>query len=304
MLALASPNRFLSKPDVDAKRASRCAKAEMGDWTSAHYQNYLGPIPWDPARANFVEDNLRAEVEPCAWDTEFFGFSFARVKNLYVREPLPEKTRLAAYLCEAHYRFADVRVGATHSGIVDLLLNAGFRRVEEMAIFTLPNAVPSREEAVTPAQPGDREHICRLAAESFSTARFFQDARFPRDKVTAFYAQLAEHFLGHGDLTVVLRTDKQFAGFALGTTDPELSKLTGRRIGYLWLVAVAPGFRGKGFGLRLLHGFHHYFAQYAEVIEVGTQTVNEAALRLYRKYGCRNVAGAFTLHWWNDDAQR
>ena len=99
--------------------------------------------------------------------------------------------------------------------------------------------------------------------------------------------------LGRAAAPLVVRADGRAVGF-------NLCLLTEREAA-IDLIAVHPGYQGRGLGRRLIEGALAHFDGRAEAIRVGTQADNRPSIALYEATGFREIARQATLHWINPD---
>ena len=69
-------------------------------------------------------------------------------------------------------------------------------------------------------------------------------------------------------------------------------------LGLLWLIAVRPDCAGRGLAKPLLLAFLLASRRHFDHVEIGTQSDNVPANRLYQSVGLKLVANAVTLHRW------
>lgn len=204
------------------------------------------------------------------WDSEFFGFSVARVSESADPRETAEALKKEGYSCaylllnpnafeieraeQAGFRMADVRVEYGWSGTQ-----------------TEPNAI-----GVIESSPALED----LARSAFTDSRFFVDSRFPRDKVEdmfALWVQKSARILGIPDQAFVTVDAKE--GYS--------------QIG---LIAVEPALRGKGIAKQLVQATQATDSE----IRVVTQGRNRAACRLYESAGFSVRETKLWYHWWGD----
>lgn len=192
------------------------------------------------------------------------------------------------------------RIDSSQRRIIDLLSAFGFVQVETLITLEtdiIGGDVPSR---IRPGSVDDADSCASIARQAFSFDRFHVDRRI--DPV--FAGALKEAWVRNG---LAGRADASF--IATGAEDGAIAGfiLTLRRemISIIDLVAVAPSAQGRGIGRDLIAAVSAHAARSgATRLRVGTQSANQASLRLYRAAGFRPVAEKATLHfiperWWH-----
>jgi len=238
------------------------------------------------------------------WDSRFFGVPSGRLEMLWRDDSVPAGRawdRLVPALlhraAELGLVFLDVRIAAEELALAQALEAGGFRLVDALAVYLRDlGRQPSR--VIVPAVSIDVAGFLREALADMHWGRLFADPRVARDKAEEFYFLSTLHYLESGAHTSVLVEAGAPVGLAIGIPDEEGSRLTGRRLGDLWLFIVSPRHKGKGFGKRLFNQFCAEFAARVELVEIGTQIQHVAANRIYRSAGDFPVAHALTFHRW------
>jgi len=204
--------------------------------------------------------------------------------------------------------FCDFRTGLHDFRLVHLIEKHGFRLMDVMNIYLSRN---SPEPAVSASEtnqyrfsstshllPHDIEQAAEISGNSFINSRLYQDPRIAKAVADRFYRELLLTFIVADDSNVGIAYDEDnyVAGFFIGRTDffPE----SGKRIGYLWLIAVSPQHYGKGLGKKLLSIFLSEMHSFCDFVEIGTQVTNRAANRLYQAAGLHVAANLATFHRW------
>ena len=146
----------------------------------------------------------------------------------------------------------------------------------------------------------DIDNVIKNCVTGMQYGRFFADSRIPRDKAESYYVEVTRHYLKQEGCCVVLYEQGKPIGFAVGVIDHNKTSQLGVRYAYLWLIAIEPGFRGKGHGKRLFNGLLWHMKEVADTVEIGTQIWNTAANRLYVSRGCMPVSSLLSYHLWID----
>jgi dTDP-4-amino-4,6-dideoxy-D-galactose acyltransferase len=139
--------------------------------------------------------------------------------------------------------------------------------------------------------PGD-EQIIQIAKSSFRVSRFLNDPYLPVEPAQCIYADITRNaFRRIGRFFVIHKTQQVISGFVLFA----ISGLSAT----IELVATNQNFKGRGIGQSLLKSMEHYLSNKGiEIIQVGTQLANTAALKFYISYGFRIKECNSIYHYW------
>jgi dTDP-4-amino-4,6-dideoxy-D-galactose acyltransferase len=220
---------------------------------------------------------VHANIEPLAWESEFFGIPSAIVRIQDDAPPLSD----ADLAC---WQRLQVKIPAERSDLLDAFQQQGFRLIEgeiDLAIKLSQHANPGAEVASVQDIPTLRH----LAAEAFAQSRFRSPWYAPQDS-GRFYAQWIENAVkGTFDhLCLVFRApDGGIQGFV------SLRKLSDSdgRIGLL---------AGRGTGEKLMQAALNWAQQQQlSTLRVATQMGNTAALKRYIASGANISATASWL---------
>ncbi|NMM46333.1 GNAT family N-acetyltransferase [Rhodospirillaceae bacterium KN72] len=173
-----------------------------------------------------------------------------------------------------------------------LLLAAGFRRIETLVTLgrDLPKSQSALPEGTRLATPADAETAGDIAAVAFRSDRWHRDPEIPNDRADAFKRTWTVNDVGgRADFTVLAVEGEEIVGF-----NAVLSRTDGLLID---LIAVAPGYQGRGIGRRLVDGALAVGGGQADRMLVGTQAENTASLALYAAMGFETLSQAVTWHW-------
>lgn len=150
----------------------------------------------------------------------------------------------------------------------------GYRHISTLVTFEI-----SGKPEATGARNAVAEDIvwCRPLARCFSHDRLHADDRLPRDGAHEVKARWIEN-------SILYRADHAWV------MEGGFLTVVGGRVD---LICVDPAFRGRNIGRRLLS---EAFRVYSSLL-VGTQASNEAAIRLYRGFDCREIGRTEDFHW-------
>lgn len=173
-----------------------------------------------------------------------------------------------------------------------MLSRAGFRWIETLVTLArdLPKEPSALPEGTRLAAPADADVAGDIAAASFRSDRWHRDPEIPNDRADSFKRTwTANDVAGRADFTVLALEGGKVVGF-----NAVLSRAEGLVID---LIAVAPGYQGRGIGRRLVEGALAAGAGKADRMLVGTQSENTASLALYAAMGFEPMCRAVTWHW-------
>jgi ribosomal protein S18 acetylase RimI-like enzyme len=226
------------------------------------------------------------------WDTEFFGFTVARVGAA-------EPAALGAG--DQWCRDRGVAVAYLHvdAGAPTPLFTAaeaaGFRMVDVRVTLGLDRAHFVADQAaephVRPCRPDDLGALERIASSAHHDSRFYADLRFPRERCDALYATWVRR-----DCTDPARRalvgDRD--GAAIGYVTYALDGATAA----IGLVGVDEAYRGRGVGRALVHAGLAAALGEVEHVTVATQARNIGAQRLYQRAGMTTEQVGVWFHKW------
>jgi ribosomal protein S18 acetylase RimI-like enzyme len=236
------------------------------------------------------------------WDTGFFGCPTGRLEGLFFSpgNDGPERRRqligrLTARADAAGLIHLMCRIRADDMFLAQALEENGFRLVDLMTVYTRDIAA---EGEVSDFDQTLSWPLLEAWVRHMDLGRLFHDAHVDRSTAERFYIEVSRHYLNNGAHLTVHHVNGAPAGVAIGVVDEAISRGIGRRYGVLWLIIVAPEYRGAGVGARLFETFCREFGRRCDVLEIGTQLQNNAANRLYLSAKCIPRSHLCTFHRW------
>jgi dTDP-4-amino-4,6-dideoxy-D-galactose acyltransferase len=232
------------------------------------------------------------------WDTNFFGFSVARITNpranpdqlqQAVRQMQQQGIRLA-------YWFADQPTAEMHASALSL----GAALVDQKLTFVastidLPDAdFPAMPRVAQYHDGMSIDDLKQLAVDSGVYSRFVVDANFPRNVARALFEEWIVRSLNKtvADEVLVIPQDSSIAGMVT------LSHSGPRAV--IGLLAVDARFRGQGLGGTLVRAALNWAREHGfPEIQVVTQDANVAARHLYVKSGFQLEKSEACYHFWS-----
>jgi dTDP-4-amino-4,6-dideoxy-D-galactose acyltransferase len=233
------------------------------------------------------------------WDSAFFG---ARIAQIAARRATPEALALAVERARQEaidclYFLADaddadtVRAAEAHRfALVDVRLTL------DCAIDRGNTGVPPADRMIRPARPVDLPPLMDVARVSHRHTRFHADTRFDPARSDELYAQWIERSVAGelADAVWVVDIDEVPRGY--------ITASRGATAASIGLVAVAPEYRGRGYGDRLLRTVMHWTSSEGlDRLSVVTQGRSAPAVRFYERAGFTASTVEFWYHRWLRD---
>jgi len=237
--------------------------------------------------------------EKLEWDSDFFGFSIARVvKDTLIQTQVEEVDHWCG---ENHIRCLYFLANAGDAQTILTAENHGFHFVDIRMTFER-NAgydhkiplVDTNDVIIRASKLEDLSVLKEIAKLSYHKSRFYFDENFPRNLVDSLYITWIEKsFHGYADQVFVAILDEKPCGFITGR------KLEESANGQIGLVGVSPGVQGHGIGKRLVIASMDWFKnQGVNLVSVVTQGRNIVAQRLYQGFGFQTQAVQLWYHKW------
>jgi GNAT superfamily N-acetyltransferase len=233
-------------------------------------------------------------VEASAFDSQHYGIPIGKL--------MPEPGDGPSELVQAIYAARREHL------VVFLRLVAGeplCAIVEDTGRVPVDHLVTSTLDAVRPAlaataiavehhdrldDPADIEAVAAITRASIQRSHLHADPRLPIARTRELYAAWARNDVtGRAQRTLLARSDGAVIGY--------LTVVGGPATAMIDLVAVTPGWHGRGVGSALLASFIDWIGDRDVVATVGTQ-VDNPALRLYARAGFVPTAHHLTYHLW------
>jgi dTDP-4-amino-4,6-dideoxy-D-galactose acyltransferase len=229
------------------------------------------------------------------WDSEFFGRRIARVDPArFQADPEAVDAWCAERCIDCVYLLVDV----AESGATATAQAHGFRLVDVRVTLEADLASGQTEvvsavgAVVRSATPEDIEALRAVARVSHRFTRFYVDGHFDRTRCDDLYELwITKSCGGWSDRVLVVEAEGRAAAYVTCHLRD--------RTGAIGLFAVAPEFRGLGFGGVLLERARQWFVEQEKTrMTVVTQARNASALRLYQRAGMDVTAIELWFHKW------
>ena len=237
---------------------------------------------------------------PCPFESEFLGIPTFRLEipastQNYAPETeallLQELTIALDEIALIGPHLVTCRRSETDRAVLSTLQVAGFRVIE--CLITLGCALdrtggqpPVRVRKSTMA---DADAAERIGATAFYLDRFHSDPLVSDAAASRLKGAWARNSVaGRADAVFVIEEDGCVVGFNACLLRGDTAVID--------LIAVAPGFQGRGLGRDLVAASLAYYAGKAARMIVGTQSTNYSSFGLYQSAGFRIEGSALTLH--------
>ncbi|CDG16055.1 dTDP-4-amino-4,6-dideoxy-D-galactose acyltransferase [Xenorhabdus doucetiae] len=234
--------------------------------------------------------SIHANLEPLAWDSQFFGLSTARLNFSSAASVLT-----AADLNQ--YALVQAKVAAQQTATLDELAALGFSLVEGEVDLQLAIGAGTAKPLMT-AKPQDIPVLQAAAARVFTASRFRAPWYQPDDSGRFYAAWVEKAVLGSFDHECLLINNEhdQIAGFVT------LRDL-GNREARVGLLAAVPGHHHQGIGDKLMSAAQQWCQNHQiQRLRVATQLSNTPALRLYTRRGAMIESTAYWLYRGRNDS--
>ena len=236
--------------------------------------------------------------EARAWDSAFFG---ARIAQLTARRATAEA--LAAAVKRARQETIDCLYFLADADDAETVRAAeanGFALVDvrltlDCSIDRLSPDLPPAD-LIRPARCDDLPQLMDVARVSHRSTRFHADTRFDPARSDELYAQWIERSIAGelADAVWVVDIDDAPRGYITASRG-----VTAASIG---LIAVAPEYRGRGYGDRLLRTMLQWSAHEGlGRVTVVTQGRSAPSVRFYERAGFTSSTVEFWYHRWLRD---
>ena len=237
------------------------------------------------------------DLNPChvlTWDSEFFGFRIARVRDAHLTAR--NLRGVLEWCVREEIRCLYFLASSDSSETTDLAGANGFRMTDLR--FTLARGLEGyagSAGSVRAFNESDLPFLQEIAAVSHRDSRFYHDPGFLDQRCDEFYKTWIERSChGYANTVLVAEHLRQPAGYVSCHLQPG-------GIGTIGLLAVADWSRGVGLGGQLVTAALRFFAESCCTrVTVVTQGRNCSAQRLYQNCGFRSASMELWYHRWFD----
>ena len=246
---------------------------------------------------------------PLPWDSEVLGCPSGSVGGLWAEEDYTEQChRLETVLkaciadAEAHgVHFLSTRLPEGALATLHAVEAVGFRIIESFLTFSRKTVgeIPfggGSDFHIRLAQPDEMEKVASIAHRAFQSFRLRVDPQIPESRARHSRREWVRNgFKGRAEAIYVAEIESRPIGFVLLRSKTEMEKT-----GEIELIAVEPGFHGRGIGKALVAEAIRYYQGKTSEIQVGTQAKNLQAIQLYTRMGFSIVRSELSFHRHSD----
>lgn len=265
-------------------------------------------------RLKAVNGEICGDFKNCAgflvglsWDSSMLGLSCGRIDfaSALDTNSAHELAQSAAKIANAQdIRHLSARFDIRDSNLIEAFQANGFVKVDSISTYTLQvneDTRTSSQDTVRIAQPIDAEQVAEISRVAFTVDRFHSDPLISKELADNLHAEWGRNsVLGKAADVVIVAFDREkVLSFVTCKINQDLYNLTGYKLGTIVLVATAPEAQGQGLGKATVKGALNWFAeQGCHCVEVGTQSSNTGAKKLYESLGFRPSASWTSLRCW------
>ena len=299
-------------------------KIDFSNYYIGNYQKYL--LDYDFDYYGILEDNINSSnknrtiiniksgacviFEKLNWDSNILGVTCAKAEIVFIDKKRgntygePVKI-IKAYCIKENISFISVRFPFDNFFLYNELEKHGFKTTDVLNTYLFiknQSVININYNADACAKKGSLKNLNKvfdIAKNAFRYSRIYNDQNISQDRADEFYFKLTESIVKKNDYFTTVEVEDEIAGFCIGTIDKRIKKISKKKIGYLWLIAVAPEKKGLGYGKLLFSDFLKNFSEKVDYIEISTQINNFPANRLYSSFELKNVANIVTMHYWS-----
>lgn len=240
-------------------------------------------------------ENKNVKFIPLEWDTEFFGRKSAKIilSNQVSRfeekkiKLFLEENNFITIVNENNNYINNQWLGSnTKAYLTDI--NIQFRKRLFKQSIDLNQSVSIKNKVeINPT-------IMRIAKESFSESRFFNDPMITDEKAAMLFNNWVSNSFNKEDkYFVVTQKNRLITGFILFSKDKESATIE--------LIAVDENYRGEKIGRSMINHLEEYLIKDNILnLKVGTQVNNLKAINFYTKNGFRYDSNSSIYHLWKN----
>lgn len=237
-------------------------------------------------------------IDYMPWDSKFFG---KEIYNLNTKSYTPSiKNKIDAVIEQKQTNLIYFLCPSSNLSSIDFALKDGFECVDERLTYLVTkaefnSAVLDRNYCIKRSTYKDITRLQFISAKSSWTTRYYNDKKFPKDRLQKFYSEWVKKSVS-GELDdMVFHVEE--AGTICGFVT---IKKSGSNLGSIGLIAVAKESQGKGFGLKLAAYAVDILVNHLScaAVEVVTQKNNTPACKTYERLGFKVFNNSKWLHKW------
>ena len=239
------------------------------------------------------------------WDSQVLGCPSGSVGGLWAEGNYAEQcqrleTVLKACIADAAVHgvhFLSTRLPEGAIAPLHAVETVGFRIIESFLTLSRKTAGEILFDSgfdfhIRLARLDEMETVASIAYRAFQSFRLQVDPQIPEAHARHSRREWVRNgFKGRAEAIYVAEIENRLVGFVLLR-----SKMDKENIGEIELIAVEPGFHGRGIGKALVAQAIQYYQGKTLEIQVGTQAKNLQAIGLYTRMGFSVVRSEFSFH--------
>lgn len=248
-------------------------------------------------------------LQDLPWDSEHFRCRCGKLEAFATQSAYSAQREILDALLQAVFRIAQEQEYAflwtkCDSGffpLIHALEDKGFRLMDCELTLVHNGVVPLDVDTRYHVEIARNHRVPGLEnlGSIFAHSRFHSDPEIPADQADGLWRKsIIGSCEGFADEVIVLYEDTEPIGFVTCKDDKLSGEVFPNKVRSFFLVGVSPACQGQGVGRELMQVALRHSLRQTPLIEVETQSRNQAALALYQKSGFRIAASEYSFHCW------
>jgi len=237
-------------------------------------------------------------IEPLHWDSDFFGYSVAKI---HLDSDFHNVDELKKLTKEQKIRLCYVFADSTHEPALERHLNDSFVLADRKRTYSMilnKNSLRTKSDKksigfISLMNSLDNKLALEIALESGEQSRFKTDSNFISGEFERLYEKWYEQSV-MGKMayeTIGINHNLELAGI--------VTLMDKKDFGQIGLIAISKAFRGQGLGKILMaESLNNFFSKGFSCVKVITQSNNFAACKLYESMGFSVEKDELVYHLW------
>ena len=240
-------------------------------------------------------------IKKLEWDSSILELDLYRINNVELHSEI-DYAVVSNFMKFMKSKFKKIscltfKVEATKTGLIQNFLRNDFvlAGLPIKLSMDLDNKITStsNKDNIRLFKSQDIPLLSDIARNAFLNAYRYNDKNFDRDKVDNLYSEWIKNSCnGRADAVFVYEENNIPQGFIACNIRNE--------IGLIDLIAVSKNARGNGVGMNLVLNSLSWFKDRVDKVEVNTEAMNYASLRIYQKVGFKIVWVGLDMDYWFD----
>ena len=239
-------------------------------------------------------DDSSINIKKLDWDSGILGLESYRLENIQ----LSAENDFEEFINFIKLKFGGIdcmiyRGEANKTELIQNLLKKGFVLGGSSIKLSvnLDKEIDFKDDNIRFFKKEDVDTLSELARNTFLNAYRYNDKKFDKNKVDDLYGQwITNSCNGRADVVLVYEENNIPQGFIACNIK--------EGVGLIDLIAVSQETRGKGIGKKLVLSSLSWFKDKVSKVEVNTEVMNYASLRIYQNAGFKIVWVGFDLTYW------